>query len=342
MIEAVPSAVHAATRAPADVEADLGIVARLLSGLPTHVHAGEYAAALAAHLASNSDALRQELHRSEHAPASGTTGARPCAWVPTGFSQGTYGVPTPKRTVRRVRPARARALSSPQQGAVAAHCSVRAAMLTHVRTAAAEPADDADNLAGEAEPGRARAPTVWTCIRPSRVHCARCTSRHCTLRTRAPWFARACRAAVPLPCVTVSLALAGRATAWPRRMAPKRVPSLRPRQAAGGSVDRGCGQRHGASWASHGSPCRQDAHGALGLHCTRGVLGRAAAKNLKAQQAHTPSGTGTVLDELGAPPVRIGLASACGLSLLDPLLTELRVGLSARAMPKAVPKCLAW
>ena len=106
MIEAAPSAVHAATRAPADVEAELGIVARLLSGLPTHVHAGEYAAALAAHLASSSDALRQELHRNEHAPASGTTGARPCAWVPTGFSQGTYGV----------RPARARALSSPQQG----------------------------------------------------------------------------------------------------------------------------------------------------------------------------------------------------------------------------------
>ena len=199
MIEAAPRAIHAATRAPADVEAELGIVARLLSGLPTHVHAGEYAAALAAHLASNSDALQQELHRNEHAPASGTTGARPCAWVPTGFAQGTYGVLTPKPTVRRIRPARARALSSPQQGAVAAHCSVRAAMFTHARTAAAEPADDADNLAGEAEPGRARAPTVWTCILPSRVHCARCTSLHCTLRTLAPCFAHACRAAVPVP-----------------------------------------------------------------------------------------------------------------------------------------------
>ena len=198
MFEAAPRAIHAATRAPADVEAELGIVARLLSGLPTHVHAGEYAAALAAHLASNSDALQQELHRNEHAPASGTTGARPCAWVPTGFAQGTYGVLTPKPTVRRVRPARARALSSPQQGAVAAHCSVRAAMFTHARTAAAEPADDADNLAGEAEPGRARAPTVWTCILPSRVHCARCTSLHCTLRIRAPCFARTCRAAAPL------------------------------------------------------------------------------------------------------------------------------------------------
>ena len=59
MIEAAPSVIHAATRAPADVEAELGIVARLLSGLPTHVHAGEYAAALEAHLASNSDALQQ-------------------------------------------------------------------------------------------------------------------------------------------------------------------------------------------------------------------------------------------------------------------------------------------
>ena len=87
MFEAAPRAIHAATRAPADVEAELGIVARLLSGLPTHVHAGEYAAALAAHLASSSDALRQELHRNEHAPASGATGGRPCAWVPTGFSR---------------------------------------------------------------------------------------------------------------------------------------------------------------------------------------------------------------------------------------------------------------
>ena len=66
-------------------------MALLLSGLPTHVHAGDYAAALESHLASNSDALQQELHRNEHAPASGTTGARPCAWVPTGFAQGTYG-----------------------------------------------------------------------------------------------------------------------------------------------------------------------------------------------------------------------------------------------------------
>ena len=82
MIEAGPAlAVHAATRAPADVEAELGIVARLLSGLPTHVHAGEYAAALEAHLASNSDALQQELHRNVQASASGTTGARPCGVV---------------------------------------------------------------------------------------------------------------------------------------------------------------------------------------------------------------------------------------------------------------------
>jgi len=173
MIEAGPAlAIHTATRAPADVEAELGIVARLLSGLPTHVHAGEYAAALEAHLASNSDALQQELHRNVQASASGTTGAHPCAWVPPGFSQGTTGT-HPKPTVRRVRPARDRAL----QDAVTAHCTVRAAMFTHARTAAAEPADP-DNLAGEAEPRRARAPTVWTCTLPSRVHCTRCTALH--------------------------------------------------------------------------------------------------------------------------------------------------------------------
>ena len=89
MIEAGPAlAIHAATRAPADVEAELGIVARLLSGLPTHVHAGDYAAALEAHLASNSDALQQELRRNVQASASGTTGAPVCVgtpWVLAGY-----------------------------------------------------------------------------------------------------------------------------------------------------------------------------------------------------------------------------------------------------------------
>ena len=224
MIEAGPAlAVHAATRAPADVEAELGIVARLLSGLPTHVHAGDYAAALEAHLASNSDALQQELHRNVQASASGTTGALqfPCAWVPPGFSQGTH----PKLTVRRVRPARACAL----QDVVAAHCTVRAAMLTHARTAAAEPADP-DNLAGEAEPSRARAPTVWTCILPSRVHCARCTALHavhvCTASHSQPrgsatalcdGVARSCRSRNGLaardcskPCSISSVVASGR------------------------------------------------------------------------------------------------------------------------------------
>jgi hypothetical protein len=220
-----------------------------------------------------------------------------------GYPQGSHGVLTgyspQSLTVRRVRPARARALSSPQQDAVAAHCAVRAMpfLRTLLRTAAAEPVDDADDLAGEAEPSRARAPTVLACILPSRVHC--------TLRMPAPCFALACHAAVPLPSATVSLAVAGRATAWPRRMAPNRVPSPRPRQAAGGSVNRGGGQCHGAMWASHGSPWRQDAHGCL--YCTRGALGRAAAK--KAQQARNPSDTGRVLGELGAPPARTGRGS---------------------------------
>ena len=242
MFEAAPRAIHAATRAPADVEAELGIVARMLSGLPTHVHAGEYAAALAAHLASNSDALQQELHRNEHAPASGTTGARPCAWVPTGFAQGTYGVLTSKPTVRRVRPARARALSSPQQDAVAAHCTVRAAMFTHVRTAAAEPVDP-DDLAGEAEPGRARAPTVWACIltlpgplRPLHVPALHAAHACTVLRTRmsrgsatalCDGVARACRSRDGLaapdgsePCSISSAAASGRRQrrSWRRSM----------------------------------------------------------------------------------------------------------------------------
>jgi hypothetical protein len=149
MIEAGPAlAIHAATRARVDVEAELGIVARLLSGLPTHVHAGEYAAALEAHLASNSDALQQELHRNVQASASGTTGAPVCVGTPgvlTGYYTGTH----PKPTVRRVRPARARAL----QDAVAAHCTIRAEPC--LRTRALQPPGALVRTTSPARPSRA-------------------------------------------------------------------------------------------------------------------------------------------------------------------------------------------
>ncbi len=61
---------HGVSRSAADVKAELDLVARLISGLPTHFEPGEYEAALAAHLTSLSSALQLEL---EHTPeASGT------------------------------------------------------------------------------------------------------------------------------------------------------------------------------------------------------------------------------------------------------------------------------
>ncbi len=70
MVDAELTRSHVASRSAADVKVELDLVARLISGLPTHFEAGEYEAALATHLTSLSTALQLEL---EHTPeASGT------------------------------------------------------------------------------------------------------------------------------------------------------------------------------------------------------------------------------------------------------------------------------
>jgi hypothetical protein len=77
MADAELTSSHVVSRSAADVKAELDLVARLISGLPTNVEPGEYEAALATHLTSLFSALQLEL---EHIPeASGMR--RRCAVV---------------------------------------------------------------------------------------------------------------------------------------------------------------------------------------------------------------------------------------------------------------------
>ncbi len=62
---------HGVSRCAADIKAELQLVARLISGLPSNVEPGEYEAALAAHLMSLSSALQLELEQTPE--ASGTS-----------------------------------------------------------------------------------------------------------------------------------------------------------------------------------------------------------------------------------------------------------------------------
>ena len=61
---------HGMSRSAVDIKAELDLVARLISGLPTHFEPGEYEAALQAHLTSLSSALQLELEQTPE--ASGT------------------------------------------------------------------------------------------------------------------------------------------------------------------------------------------------------------------------------------------------------------------------------
>jgi hypothetical protein len=58
-----PTGSHGMSRPAADIKADLDLVARLISGLPTKVEPGEYEAALATHLTSLSTALQLQLEQ---------------------------------------------------------------------------------------------------------------------------------------------------------------------------------------------------------------------------------------------------------------------------------------
>ena len=63
MVDAELTRSHVVSRSAADVKAELDLVARLISGLPTNVEPGEYGAALATHLTSLSTALQLELEQ---------------------------------------------------------------------------------------------------------------------------------------------------------------------------------------------------------------------------------------------------------------------------------------
>jgi hypothetical protein len=68
---------HGVSRSAADIKAELGLVARLISGLPTNVGPGEYEVALQTHLTSLSTVLQLELEQtvessgSRHCPSCG-------------------------------------------------------------------------------------------------------------------------------------------------------------------------------------------------------------------------------------------------------------------------------
>jgi hypothetical protein len=70
MVDAELTRSHGVSRSAADVKAELDLVARLISGLPTNVEPGEYEAALERHLRSLSTALQLELEQTQE--ASGT------------------------------------------------------------------------------------------------------------------------------------------------------------------------------------------------------------------------------------------------------------------------------
>ena len=68
MVDAEVTHRHGMVRSAADIKAELDLVARLISGLPTHFEPSEYEAALARHLTSLSSALQLELEHTPEAP----------------------------------------------------------------------------------------------------------------------------------------------------------------------------------------------------------------------------------------------------------------------------------
>ena len=68
MVDAELTHRHGMVRSAADIKAELDLVARLISGLPTNVEPGEYEAALEQHLTSLSSALQLELEQTPEAP----------------------------------------------------------------------------------------------------------------------------------------------------------------------------------------------------------------------------------------------------------------------------------
>ena len=71
MVDAELTRSHVVSRSAADIKAELDLVARLISGLPTNVEPGDYETALQKHLTSLSTALQLELEQTPE--ASGTS-----------------------------------------------------------------------------------------------------------------------------------------------------------------------------------------------------------------------------------------------------------------------------
>jgi hypothetical protein len=82
MVDAELTHSHGVSRSAAHIKAELDLVARLISGLPTNVEPGEYEAALETHLTSLSSALQLELEQTPEASGTNFNVHHRCAFVP--------------------------------------------------------------------------------------------------------------------------------------------------------------------------------------------------------------------------------------------------------------------
>ena len=90
MVDAELTRNHVVSRSAADVKAELDLVARLISGLPTNVEPGEYEAALATHLTSLSSALQLELEQTPEASGTNCSVRHRCPVVPFAVARAVH------------------------------------------------------------------------------------------------------------------------------------------------------------------------------------------------------------------------------------------------------------
>jgi hypothetical protein len=83
MVHAELTRSHAVNRSAAGIKAELDLVARLISGLPTNVEPGEYEASLATHLMSLSTALQLELEQTPEASGTNCKGVTSSSCCPS-------------------------------------------------------------------------------------------------------------------------------------------------------------------------------------------------------------------------------------------------------------------
>jgi hypothetical protein len=90
MVDAELTRSHVVSRSAADVQAELDLVARLISGLPTNVEPGEYEAALQTHLASLSSALQLELEQTPEESGTNCSVRHRCPVVPLAVARAVH------------------------------------------------------------------------------------------------------------------------------------------------------------------------------------------------------------------------------------------------------------